>query len=121
MERTFSLDARAVVPTTQGLTSAMPRAGSINTRATSTPSGMALRIGASQDAPRDPSKKYEQLRIRQAAGLLDVKIQTLVKIPRKRGEGGVIGESLEEFADVRDPEGTLEAGANLMQAFGKGH
>src|ERR1700747_1298268 len=39
---------------------------------------------------------------------------------RDRGEGGVVREPLKEFADVRDPEGAFEAGANLGEAFGKG-
>ena len=64
MERTFSLEARAVVPTTHGFTSETPSAGSIRTNVTSTPSGMALRTGASQGDPIDPKRKYEQLRIR---------------------------------------------------------
>jgi hypothetical protein len=57
MERTFSLEARAVVPTTQGLTIEMPSAGRIRMQPTNNPSGTALRTGASQGAPIDPIRK----------------------------------------------------------------
>ena len=57
MERTFSFEARAVVPTTQGFTSETPRAGSIRMSVTSTTRGMALRTGASHGEPMEPSKK----------------------------------------------------------------
>ena len=59
MERTFSFDARAVVPTTQGFTSATPSAGSIKMNSTNNVSGdTALRTGASHpDAPIEPSRK----------------------------------------------------------------
>src|ERR1700730_14067116 len=66
MERTFSFEARAVVPTTQGFTSAMPSAGSINTRPTSNHSGTAARTGASHDEPSEPSRKYEPLKMKYA-------------------------------------------------------
>ena len=56
MERTFSLEALAVVPTTHGFTSETPSAGSIRTNVTSTPSGIALRTGASQDALTIPTE-----------------------------------------------------------------
>ena len=64
MERTFSLEARAVVPTTEGFTSAMPSAGSIRISVTSTTRGMALRTGASHGEPIEPSRKYEMDKIR---------------------------------------------------------
>ena len=32
----------------------------------------------------------------------------------------MIGEPLEDLADIRDPEGPLKASTNLVQAFGKG-
>ena len=57
MERTFSFEARAVVPTTEGLTSAMPSAGRMRMKPTNSPSGTALRMGASQGAPMDPMRK----------------------------------------------------------------
>src|ERR1700733_7531579 len=59
MERTFSFDARAVVPTTHGFTSAIPSAGSISTTATSTTKGTAARNGAIQLDPNEPKIKYE--------------------------------------------------------------
>ena len=57
MERTFSFDARAVVPTTLGLTSATPSAGSASTKVTSRTSGTASRTGAIHDEPSEPSRK----------------------------------------------------------------
>src|SRR6202020_2485813 len=66
MERTFSFDDRAMVPTTQGLTSAMPNAGSINTNATRATSGTAARRGAIHADPKDPSKKYAHVRMKYA-------------------------------------------------------
>src|SRR5947207_685233 len=59
IDLTFSWDERAVVPTTHGLTSAIPSAGSINTTVTSTTNGTALRMGAIHGAPIEPSKKYD--------------------------------------------------------------
>src|ERR1700676_1451993 len=67
MERTFSFDARAVVPTTQGLTSAIPNAGSINTKLTSNHSGTEAPTGASHDETSEPSRKYEPLRMKYAS------------------------------------------------------
>ena len=57
MERTFSFEARAVVPTTQGFTIEMPSAGRMRMQPTNNPSGTALRTGASQDAAIDPMRK----------------------------------------------------------------
>src|SRR5579863_10075778 len=67
MDRTFSLDARAVVPTTHGFTRATPSAGSISTTVTSTTKGTAARNGAIQLDPSDPKIKYEQLRMKYAS------------------------------------------------------
>src|SRR5215472_10532489 len=66
MERTFSLEARAVVPATQGLTIEIPNAGKIKTHPTKRLSGTELRMGASHDAPMDPIRKYAVARIRYA-------------------------------------------------------
>ena len=43
------------------------------------------------------------------AGLLDGEMQDFVEIARQRSEGSVVGEPLEQLADVGDPEGPLEA------------
>ncbi len=67
MDRTFSFDARAVVPTTHGFTSAIPSAGSMSTTVTSTTNGTAPRKGAIQLDPSDPKIKYEQLRMKYAS------------------------------------------------------
>ena len=42
-----------------------------------------------------------------------------MKIPGQGRERGVVGEALKELADIRDPEGTLEARANFAQSFRK--
>ena len=42
-----------------------------------------------------------------------------MKIAGQRRERGIVGEPFKEFADIGDPERTLEAGANLAQSFGK--
>jgi hypothetical protein len=36
-----------------------------------------------------------------------------MQIASQRGERGIVREPFKEFADIGDPEGTLEAGANL--------
>src|ERR1700722_6968891 len=81
MERTFSFEARAVVPTTQGLTSAIPSAGNINTKPTSNHSGNAARIGASHDDPNEPSRKYEQLKIKYASESDRLKPRRSARVP----------------------------------------
>src|ERR1700675_2687202 len=81
MERTFSFDEIAVVPTTQGLTSATPSAGSINTKPTSNHSGTAARTGASHDEPSDPIRKYEPLRIKYASESERRKPRRSAKVP----------------------------------------
>src|SRR4029077_7701444 len=67
MERTFSLEARAVVPTTLGLTSEVPSAGNRSTMATNSHKGMAFRMGLSHGAPIEPRRKYAQLRMSEAS------------------------------------------------------
>jgi hypothetical protein len=42
-----------------------------------------------------------------------------VKVARQYGKDRIVGKALEKFANVGDPEGTFEAGANLLQTFGK--
>src|ERR1700719_1365741 len=81
MVRTFSFDARAVVPTTQGLTNAIPSAGSINTKPTSNHSGTAARTGASHGEPSEPSKKYEPLKMRYASESDRRKPKRSAKVP----------------------------------------
>ena len=153
MERTFSFDARAVVPTTLGFTSAMPSAGSASTNVARTTSGTAVadrrhprraqraqqKVRAAQDEIRERQRAAEAHAVGQRAaedgekpdqsaeesseraGLLERKLQSLVQIARQRSEGGVVGEPLEELADVGDPEGPLEAGADVVPTLGEGH
>src|SRR5439155_21020791 len=82
-ERTFSCDARAVVPTTHGLTKATPRAGSIRTTVTNKTRGTALRIGASQGAPIEPKRKYDPLKIKYARERARRKPRRSAMAPRK--------------------------------------
>ncbi len=44
-----------------------------------------------------------------------------MEVQRERGKGAVVGKALEDFADVRDPEGPLEAVADFLEALGEGH
>jgi hypothetical protein len=53
--------------------------------------------------------------------LLSGEIELFMEVQSEGGKGAVVGEALEDFADVRDPEGTLEAVANFLQALGKRH
>ena len=53
------------------------------------------------------------------AGLLGGEMQDFVQIARQRSERRIIGKPLEQLADVGDPEGTLEAGANVAPTLGK--
>jgi hypothetical protein len=46
-------------------------------------------------------------------------VQALVQVAREHGENRIVGEPFKKFADVGDPEGSLKAGANFLQAFGK--
>src|ERR1019366_2863852 len=50
---------------------------------------------------------------------LDGKFQDFMEIARQRSEGRVIGKPFEQLADVGDPEGTLEAGANVAPTLRK--
>src|SRR5215813_6910408 len=67
MERTFSLDARAVVPTTLGLTNATPNAGRKRMTPAIQTNGRTLRTGASHGAAIEPTKKYEHVRMKYAS------------------------------------------------------
>ena len=46
-------------------------------------------------------------------------VQLLVEVNREDGGGAVVGDALEDFREVGDPEGGLEAFANFLQALGK--
>ena len=55
----------------------------------------------------------------QGSGLLGGKIQFLLQIESKGGKGTIVRKTLKDLADIGDPEGRLEAGADLLQTFGK--
>ena len=46
-------------------------------------------------------------------------MELFVEVTREEDGGAVVGQALEEFAEVGDPEGGLEAFANFFQALGK--
>src|SRR5205807_131814 len=72
---------------------------------------------SSPEGSEKPDQASEQPS--EAAGLLHSKIQCLMKITGQRCKRGIVGKPLEQFTDIGDPEGTLESGTNLMEAFGK--
>ena len=47
-------------------------------------------------------------------------MKLLGEINREYGGGGVVGDALENFGEVGDPEGGLEAGANFFEALCEG-
>src|SRR5437763_761870 len=51
------------------------------------------------------------------ARLLCGKVQFFLQIKCKGRKRAVVGEALENLADIRDPKGPLEAGADLTQAI----
>ncbi len=55
----------------------------------------------------------------QVAGLLGGEIQRLLQVESQGSERGIVRKPLKNLADIGDPEGTLEAGANFAEAFGK--
>jgi len=55
------------------------------------------------------------------AGLLCRKIQLFVEIVGERSESAVVGKALENFRDVGDPEGALEAGADFVESLAEAH
>ncbi len=56
---------------------------------------------------------------RQGSSLLGGKIQLFLEIESKGRKGTVVRKTLEDLADIGDPEGRFEAGTNLLQAVGK--
>src|SRR5580704_17757800 len=55
------------------------------------------------------------------AGLLGGEIEFFLEVDGEGREGAVVGEALEDFGDVGDPEGALEAVADFGEAVGEGH
>jgi hypothetical protein len=53
--------------------------------------------------------------------LLGGEIELFVEIQSERGKGSVVGEALEDFGNVGDPEGALEAVADFLEALGERH
>src|SRR6267154_291379 len=122
MERTFSLEARAVVPTTQGFTMEMPRAGRIKMNPTKSTGGTKALTGASDCAAEDRHEPDHAAKdASQRACLFGGEIQLFVEIVGEGGESAVVGEALEDFGDVGDPEGALETGADFLEPLAKAH
>jgi hypothetical protein len=78
---------------------AMPSAGRIRIKRTTHHRGMASRTGDSQGGEGQP----------------------FVEVVGERGEGSVVREALEEFADVGDPEGARETAADFLPALRETH
>src|SRR5579863_7328008 len=152
MERTFSWEARAVVPTTQGFTSATPSAGSKNDsdqnheghgiahrskpggangaeqevraaenqvrqgKSTAKAEAVGDRAAENGQKPDQPAEESGEIR-----GALGGKGKRFVEITSERGEGGVIAQPFKEFTEIGDPEGALEAGADVVETLLKGH
>ena len=57
----------------------------------------------------------------EGASLLGGEIQLFVEIVGEGGESAVVGEALEDFRDVGDPEGALEAGADFVETLAETH
>src|SRR2546425_215232 len=57
----------------------------------------------------------------ECAGLLGGKVQLFVEIVGEGGKCAVVGEALEDFRDVGDPEGTVEAGSYLVETLAETH
>jgi len=127
MLRTFSFEALAVVPTTQGLTSEIPSAGTDQEISDGENQVRERKRAAESQLIRDgPAKNREEPHhapedSREGAGLLCGETQLSLQIERQRGERAVIGEALEDFADVGDPERPLEAVANFFKPLAKAH
>ena len=151
MERTFSLEARAVVPTTQGFTIEMPSAGRMRINPTNRlmrhrvahrrqpgrSDGANQKIRDSQDEVRHRKSAAEAQAIGdgttkngekphhaaedagQSSRLLSGKIQPLLQVQGERRKSSVVGKTLEDLADVGNPEGPLEASANLVTSVQK--
>ena len=84
----------------------------------SAPKAEPVRDGAAEDGkkPDGTSKNAGQ-----GAGLLGGEVELFMEIQGERGKGAVVGEALEDFADVGDPEGGLESVVNLLEALAEGH
>jgi hypothetical protein len=55
------------------------------------------------------------------SGLLGGEVELLLEIDGEGGKGAIVGEALEDLADVGDPEGALEAVANFLEPLAKAH
>jgi hypothetical protein len=53
--------------------------------------------------------------------LLGGEIELFVEVESKGGEGTVVGEALEDFGKVGDPEGALKAVADFLEALRERH
>ena len=74
--------------------------------------------GGSAEDGEKPYHAAEQAS--QSPGLFGGEIQFLLQVQGERSKGSVVGKTFENLADVRDPEGSFEAGADLLETFGKG-
>ena len=74
--------------------------------------------GAAENG-EEPNQAAEQTG--KIGGAFGGEIQRFVKVAGQRSEGRIVGEALEELAEVGDPEGTLEAVADFLEPLAKSH
>ena len=140
MLRTFSLEARAVVPTTQNEADedsrwngtpdgsepwraygAKQKIGSSKNQIGQRKSpAKAQLVGncASEDG-QEPNHSAEDPGKR--SGLFCGEIQFFMEIVGQRGECPIVRKALEDFADVGDPERSLESIADFLKPLPKAH
>src|SRR5207245_157591 len=74
--------------------------------------------GAAENG-EEPNQAAEQTG--KIGGAFGGEIQRFVKVAGQRSESRIVGEALEELAEVGDPEGTLEAVADFQEPLAKSH
>jgi hypothetical protein len=77
-----------------------------------------VRDGSAEDG-QEPNHAAENSRER--PGLLRGEIEFFLKIEGEGGKRAVVGKALEDFRDVGDPEGALEAVADFLEPLAKAH
>src|SRR6266480_1873092 len=74
--------------------------------------------GAAENG-QEPNQAAEQTG--KIGGAFGREIQRFVKVAGQRSERRIVGEALEELAEVGDPEGTLESVADFLEPLAKSH
>src|SRR5260370_457464 len=77
---------------------------------------------AGDGSPEDSQEPYQAAKEPgQTRGALRREVEDFVKVADQRSEHVVVGETLEEFGDIGDPEGALEAGSYLVETLAETH